>query len=115
MESFYFEYWEPTGARTQQWQLQIQCHRSTTPQSAYRRSAAAPQTYRVDIYISHMLLTQKRMVKNHEIEPCPVRQTLRPQLDKHMTQGEVYSTKYSRVLIKMDNIEYNKQGAQNVP
>ena len=62
-----------------------------------------------------MLLTQKRMSENHEVEPCAVRQTLRPQLDKHMTQGKVHSTKYSRVLIKMDNIEYNKQDVQNVP
>jgi len=54
-----------------------------------------------------MLLTQKHMIKNHEVEPRPVRQALRPQLDKHMTQGKVHCTKYSRVPIKMDNIKYN--------
>jgi len=47
------------------------------------------------------------MFKNHEVETCTVRQALRPQLDKHMKEGEVHSTKYSRVPIKMDNIKYN--------
>jgi hypothetical protein len=47
------------------------------------------------------------MSKNHELEPCPVSQSLKPKLGNHMTQGEVHSTKYSKVLIKIVKIEYN--------